>query len=70
MPIPVPQGFLVAGVHCRIKQDPQKPDLTLIMSEVPATAAGVYTKNLVHGAPVTLNRERTPSDRIRTVVIN
>lgn len=50
MPIRVPQGFLLAGVHCRIKQDPQKPDLTLIMSEAPATAAGVYTQNLVRGA--------------------
>ena len=70
MSIPIPDGFLLAGVHCRIKADPQKPDLTLIMSEVPATAAGVYTQNLVHGAPVALNRRRTPSDRIRAVVIN
>ncbi len=70
MSIPVPQGFLLSGVHCRIKRDPNKLDLTLVTSDVPATAAGVYTTNLVHGAPVALDRERTPSDRIRTVVIN
>ncbi len=70
MSIRVPQGFLVAGVHCRIKRDPQKPDLTLMMSEVPATAAGMFTQNRVCGAPVVVNRRRTPSDNIRTVVIN
>ncbi|NQU25164.1 MAG: bifunctional glutamate N-acetyltransferase/amino-acid acetyltransferase ArgJ [Candidatus Nealsonbacteria bacterium] len=70
MSIPIPQGFLLAGVHCRIKRDPNKPDLSLVTSDVPATAAGVYTTNLVHGAPVALDRERTPGDRIRTVVMN
>ena len=70
MDVPVPKGFLLAGVHCRIKRDRRKNDLTLIMSETPATAVGVFTQNVVHGAPVALNRERTPSDRIRAVVIN
>jgi glutamate N-acetyltransferase/amino-acid N-acetyltransferase len=70
MSVRVPKGFLLAGVHCRIKSDPQKQDLGLVMSEVPATAAGVYTTNVVHGAPVALNRRRTPSDRIRAVVIS
>ncbi len=68
--IVVPQGYLLAGVHCRIKRDPQKPDLALIMSEEPATGAGVYTRNRICAAPVTLDRERTPSDSIRAVVIN
>ena len=70
MSVCVPKGFLLAGVHCRIKSDPRKQDLGLVMSEVPATAAGVYTTNLVYGAPVALNRRRTPSDRIRAVVIS
>jgi glutamate N-acetyltransferase/amino-acid N-acetyltransferase len=69
MSITVPQGYLLAGVHCRIKRDSQKPDLTLVLSETPASAAGVYTQNLVCAAPVVLDRSRTPSDRIRTVVI-
>ena len=70
MAISVPRGYQLAGVHCRIKSDPRSADLSLIMSEAPATAVGVYTQNLVVAAPVTLDRQRTPSDRIRAVVIN
>ncbi len=70
MSVSVPKGFLLAGVHSGVKKDPQRQDLTLVMSEVPATAAGVYTQNLVQGAPIVVNRGRTPSDRIRAVVIN
>ncbi|MBN1590127.1 MAG: bifunctional ornithine acetyltransferase/N-acetylglutamate synthase, partial [Pirellulales bacterium] len=70
MSFPIPKGFFLAGVHCRIKSDPQKPDFALVMSEVPAVAAGVYTQNLVCAAPVVLDRQRTPSDRIRAVAIN
>jgi glutamate N-acetyltransferase/amino-acid N-acetyltransferase len=69
MAISVPKGFLMAGVHCRIKRDPRRQDLTLVMSETPASAAGVYTQNLVYAAPVALDRARTPSDRIRAVAI-
>ena len=69
MPICVPKGFSMAGVACRIKSDPQKLDLTLVVSDRPATGVGVYTQNLVCAAPVTLDRSRTPSDRIRAVVI-
>ncbi len=70
MTIPVPNGYRLAGVHCRIKRDPQKNDLALVVSDVPAVAAGIYTQNVVHGATVALDRSRTPSDRIRAVVIN
>ncbi|HID75927.1 MAG TPA: bifunctional glutamate N-acetyltransferase/amino-acid acetyltransferase ArgJ [Planctomycetaceae bacterium] len=66
----VPGGFQVAGVHCGIKQDPRKRDLTLVVCDRPAVAAGVYTQNLIHAAPVALDRGRTPSERIRVVVAN
>ena len=69
MSICVPKGFLLAGVHCRIKRDPQKQDLTLVMSEEPATGVGVYTQNLVCAAPVEWDRSHTPSGQIRAVVI-
>jgi glutamate N-acetyltransferase/amino-acid N-acetyltransferase len=68
--IRVPKGYLVAGVHCGLKRDLRKPDLTLVVSETPATAVGVFTQNLVYAAPVALDRERTPSERIRVVLIN
>ena len=69
MSICVPKGFLLAGVHCRIKRDPQKQDLTLVMSEEPATGAGVYTQNLVCAVPVEWDRSHTPSGKIQAVVI-
>jgi glutamate N-acetyltransferase/amino-acid N-acetyltransferase len=69
MVVSIPKGYLMAGVHCRIKRDPQKQDLTLVMSETPASAAGVYTQNLVYAAPVALDRSRTPSGEIRAVVV-
>jgi glutamate N-acetyltransferase / amino-acid N-acetyltransferase len=70
MAFDVPRGFKLAGLHCGIKSDADKPDLALIVTDRPATAAGVYTQNRVVAAPVTLDRERTPGDSIRAVVIN
>jgi glutamate N-acetyltransferase/amino-acid N-acetyltransferase len=66
----VPQGFQLAGVHCGIKRNPGKPDLSLVVCDRPATAVGVFTQNLVHAAPVALNRQRTPTDKFRVLVIN
>lgn len=66
----VPQGFTMAGAHAGIKSSSEKLDLTLVVSETPATAAGVYTQNLVFAAPVALDRQRTPSDTIRAVIVN
>lgn len=70
MAIRVPKGFRLAGVHCGLKRDPKKQDLALVVSDRPSAAAGVYTQNLVFAAPVALDRQRTPSDRIRAVVID
>lgn len=70
MAIRVPKGFRLAGVHCGLKRDPGKQDLTLVVSDRPAAAAGVYTRNLVFAAPVALDRQRTPSDCVLAVVIN
>jgi glutamate N-acetyltransferase/amino-acid N-acetyltransferase len=69
MSIRLPQGFRAAGVCCGVKRS-GKLDLSLVVSDRPAVAAGVYTKNLVCAAPVTVDRERTPSESIRAVVIN
>ena len=47
------EGFLAAGVYCGIRRNRTKKDLALIFSEKPASAAAVYTRNLVKGAPLT-----------------
>ncbi len=66
----VPGGFRLSGVHCGIKSNPAKNDLTLIVADQPCVAAGVYTRNLIFAAPVAVDRARTPSTGIRTVVAN
>lgn len=68
--IALPKGFRAAGVHCGIKADPGVLDLSLFVSDVPAAAAGVFTQNLVCGAPVKVSRERVPRGTARGVVIN
>jgi glutamate N-acetyltransferase/amino-acid N-acetyltransferase len=70
MSFPIPHGFRLAGMYCGVKRDKSRNDLALIVSDRPATAAGVYTSNLVCAAPVTLDRSRTPSERMRAVVVN
>ena len=47
-----PLGFKAYGMHAGIRQNKSKIDLSLIMSDVKATAAAVYTTNLVKGAPI------------------
>jgi glutamate N-acetyltransferase/amino-acid N-acetyltransferase len=53
-----------------VKRDATKLDLSLIVSDRPAVAAGVFTQNLVVAAPVRLCQARTPSTSIRAVVAN
>ncbi len=66
----LPKGFRFAGIHCGIKSNPKNPDLTLVVSDTAAVAAGVYTQNLVFAAPVAVDKSRTPADGIRAVVVN
>ncbi|MBS3899112.1 MAG: bifunctional glutamate N-acetyltransferase/amino-acid acetyltransferase ArgJ [Dethiobacter sp.] len=62
------QGFKAAGIHCGIKKN--KKDLALIYSELPAHAAGVYTKNRFAAAPVIVSREHLASGGARAIIIN
>lgn len=66
-----PAGFLADGVFCGIKEpDPtgEKRDVGCLVSELPATVAGVYTKNVVKAAPVLLDQERMRRGTTRGVV--
>ncbi len=63
------KGFRYAGLHCGIRPDPDRRDLALIVSDVPAAAAGVLTQNRVRAAPVRVCQERLPSDDVRGVII-
>ncbi len=66
----LPAGFRAAGVHCGIKNDPAKLDLALFVADGPATATGVFTTNLVCGAPVKISRARLPRATARAVIMN
>ena len=67
--IRLPKGYRFAGVACGIKAS-EKPDVSLVVCDVPAVASGVYTQNQVVAAPVQICRQRTPSETIRAVVTN
>jgi len=70
MNLHLPLGFRFAGWHAGIKKHPQKEDFTLVHCPAGATAAGVYTQNLIYAAPVAYDRGRTPSADIRVVAVN
>ncbi len=46
--ITAPKGYRAAGVHCGLKKT-DAPDIALVLSDIPAAVAGVYTTNLVKG---------------------
>ena len=57
-------------MHCGIKKDPDNFDLALLVSDLPASSAGVFTQNRVCGAPVKVSRERTLRTTSRAVILN
>ena len=63
------EGFLAAGVAAGIKKKGKK-DLGLIVSDRPASVAGVFTRNRVKAAPVILNRQRIHTGVMRALIIN
>ena len=73
-----PQGFLASGVFCDIKRlgtgkgsnKGAKRDLALLVSEVPATVAGMFTTNQVCAAPVKVCEARVKKGVAQAVVIN
>src|SRR5882724_8125303 len=73
-----PLGFKAASVFCDIKklgtgkgsEKGQKRDLALIVSDVPATVAGVFTTNQICAAPVKVSRRAAAKDFARGIVVN
>ncbi|MBQ3116375.1 MAG: bifunctional ornithine acetyltransferase/N-acetylglutamate synthase [Clostridia bacterium] len=64
------KGFKANGVHCGIRKNRTKKDLALIVSEVPATTAAVYTTNLVKGAPLTVTKTHIADGIAQAVICN
>ncbi|MGN1095983.1 MAG: bifunctional glutamate N-acetyltransferase/amino-acid acetyltransferase ArgJ [Eubacteriales bacterium] len=64
------KGFTAAGIHCGIRKNKTKRDLSLIYSSVPASAAAVYTTNLVKGAPLTVTKSHIADGKAQAVICN
>ena len=64
------KGFRANGIHCGIRHNRTKRDLALIVSDVPATAAAVYTTNLVKGAPLTVTKQHLTDGKAQAVICN
>ena len=64
------KGFKANGVHCGIRKNHSKKDLALIVSDVPASAAAVYTTNLVKGAPLTVTKNNISNGIAQAVICN
>jgi len=62
------KGFKANGIHCGIRKNRTKRDISLIVSDKKAVAAGVYTTNLVKGAPNIVTKKNI-SDGYATAVI-
>lgn len=64
------KGFKANGLHCGIRKNRSKRDLALIVSEVPANAAAVYTKNLVKGAPLIVTQRHIADGKASAIICN
>src|SRR5207237_9042722 len=73
-----PRGFKCAAVFCDIKklgtgkgsEKGRKNDLALIVSDIPAAVAGMFTTNQVCAAPVKVSRQRAAKKFVRAIVVN
>src|SRR6266567_343729 len=76
--IVAPKGFRSSGVFCDIKRlgtgkgsdKGKKRDLALIVSDVPATVAGLFTTNQICAAPVKICINRIRKARAQAIVVN
>lgn len=65
-----PKGFRASGIHCGLRRNKTKKDLALIVSDVPAAAAAVYTLNAVKGAPIAVTKANIADGRAQAMLCN
>ena len=64
------KGFQANGIHCGIRANRTKRDLAMIVSDVPASAAAVYTTNLVKGAPIAVTKQHIANGIAQAIICN
>lgn len=67
--VTLPKGFQANGLWCGIKKS-GKPDLSLIYSMVPATAAGLFTKNSIVAAPLLVTKKHIANHYAQAIITN
>ena len=64
------KGYQANGVHCGIRKNRTKRDIALVVSDVKAAAAAVYTQNLVKGAPLYVTRDHLSDGYAQAIICN
>jgi glutamate N-acetyltransferase/amino-acid N-acetyltransferase len=64
------KGFRANGIHCGIRRNRSKRDIAMIVSDVRASAAAVYTRNLVKGAPLAVTKRHLADGYASAVICN
>jgi len=64
----LPIGFKAGGINCGVRK--YRPDLGVIVSEVPCTTTAVYTQNVMKGAPLKYCEKLLPSTNIKAIITN
>ncbi len=64
-----PKGFKAAGMHCGLNH--KKKDLAVLVSDVPASVAGVFTTNAIQAAPLKVTKEVVYiTQKIQAMIVN
>ena len=64
------KGYSAGGIYCGIRKNPNKKDLAMIVSDVPASAAAVYTTNRVKGAPLLVTKAHIADGQAQAIICN
>jgi len=65
----LPTAYRYAGIPSGLRNEPNRRDLALVVSDQPAACAGIFTQNRVAAAPVQVCKSRLPRADARGVVI-
>lgn len=64
------KGYKAGGCHVGVRKNKTKKDVALIVSDCKASAAAVYTQNLVKGAPLTVTAQNIEDGYARAIICN
>jgi len=64
------KGFKAGGTHCGIRNNKNKNDLAMIVSDQQCAAAAVYTKNKVQAAPIAITKKHISNGYAKAIICN